>query len=427
MKRLLPSGLMLLATCCLLVAGVLPAHGRTLRVSPDGDDSDGITWATAFQTIAGGVEAATSGDQIWVESATYQEVLTLKSGVSIFGGFDGTEAAEDFDLRNPDGNLTLIDGSGLGQSVMTAHSVGQVVLDGIVLTGGESRDGAGVDCVGSSLTLRNCTIRNNHSQRSGGGIHSYSSSVKLVRCTVSDNVAEGIGGGICSYNDSLTLDTCILTYNRSFEFGGGLRITEGTAHVNNSIISDNYARREGGGIICAENGIVYITHCTLSRNYGVPEAVAWGVFCHAFFPNVGEPYPEAIVTNSIFADQSRPLGGNGTISVAYSDIVGVSVEGEGNINIDPQFVGGSPFDYHLRANSPCIDSGTKVDLSIDLDGNPRPVDVPDVGHAGEFAFDMGAYEWQLPRADLDGNGKVDSKDLMMFQGEWMTDAGATTE
>jgi hypothetical protein len=60
-----------------------------------------------------------------------------------------------------------------------------------------------------------------------------------------------------------------------------------------------------------------------------------------------------------------------TLNIAYSDIEGGQADIirdsavifnwlEGNIDEDPLFVGGDPFDYHLQSESPCIDAGTAL-------------------------------------------------------------------
>jgi hypothetical protein len=73
-----------------------------------------------------------------------------------------------------------------------------------------------------------------------------------------------------------------------------------------------------------------------------------------------------------------------TSTITYSDIQG-GWTGTGNIDADPQFIGGD--DYRLLVSSPCIDAGTALGAPMnDRDDNPRP--------AGG-AYDMGAYEYQV--------------------------------
>ena len=53
------------------------------------------------------------------------------------------------------------------------------------------------------------------------------------------------------------------------------------------------------------------------------------------------------------------------------------------LNTDPQFLAtgypGNTFDFHVQAGSPAVDHGSNLGILIDLDGNPRPVNLPDLG------------------------------------------------
>jgi len=62
-------------------------------------------------------------------------------------------------------------------------------------------------------------------------------------------------------------------------------------------------------------------------------------------------------------------------------------------------------DFHLRYDSPCIDSGTDLTgtISDDFDGTPRPLDGDFDGVA---EFDIGAYEY-LPNQDTDSDTMPD--------------------
>lgn len=96
-------------------------------------------------------------------------------------------------------------------------------------------------------------------------------------------------------------------------------------------------------------------------------------------------------------------------------------------------------DFRLRAGSPGLDEGAPVDLNIDYEGNPRPVDFPTLGANGiGHGYDIGAYERPLngyyedrflpfnnPNSDIDGDGKVDLIDLQILLEDWGRVSGAS--
>ena len=76
-----------LLAVALTVCGAAFADVWYVDDSNTGGPWDGLSWATAFQLIQDGVDAASSGDEVWVVGATYEESVTLVSGVSVYGGF----------------------------------------------------------------------------------------------------------------------------------------------------------------------------------------------------------------------------------------------------------------------------------------------------------------------------------------------------
>src|SRR6201996_5084221 len=79
------------------------ARAATWYVKPGGTGTGSGSWANAAAAtqLAAIIAGAASGDQVWVAAGTYfpQPVTSrinafvLKSGVSVYGGFNGTETA----------------------------------------------------------------------------------------------------------------------------------------------------------------------------------------------------------------------------------------------------------------------------------------------------------------------------------------------
>jgi len=63
-----------------------------------GPAHDGKTWATAFLTVPEAMDIAFAGDEVWVATAypeDYDLPVTIRSGVGVYGGFEGTEVTRD--------------------------------------------------------------------------------------------------------------------------------------------------------------------------------------------------------------------------------------------------------------------------------------------------------------------------------------------
>ena len=81
-------------------------------------------------------------------------------------------------------------------------------------------------------------------------------------------------------------------------------------------------------------------------------------------------------------------------------------------NRDPKFEVPENGEFHLQADSPCIDVGTNDAPELpekDKDGKPRIIDG---NEDGEAIVDMGAYEFgDICEGDFDGDKDVDGSDL----------------
>ena len=122
------------AAAMLLFSGT--AYSTIYYVSKSGSDGNpGTTWTLAKQTIQAGINAASSGSEVWVRSdpSAYAERITLKNTVGLYGGFAGSETVRS--QRNWATNETIIDGSN-GGSVVTIPPVMSCTIDGFTLRNG---------------------------------------------------------------------------------------------------------------------------------------------------------------------------------------------------------------------------------------------------------------------------------------------------
>src|SRR5438093_8822227 len=123
---------------------LLAAHAGqcgTLYVKTTGNDSQsGASWTLAKQTIPAAITAAVAGDQLWVASGTYTQLVTLKPGVAMYGGFNGTETS--LAQRNFGLNIAILDGRSQVPVVTISNASQDPRVDGFIITGGSGINAA---------------------------------------------------------------------------------------------------------------------------------------------------------------------------------------------------------------------------------------------------------------------------------------------
>ncbi|MCA9441567.1 MAG: hypothetical protein KC964_12230 [Candidatus Omnitrophica bacterium] len=574
---------------CILAAILLlnPTQGAILRVSDTGDGSDGLSWQTAFRKPSDAMASASNGDEIWIKEGTYNDRSVVTSSISLYGGFEGVENETDFGSRDPGSRPTIIDGSGLGDSVMVFTDISEATVDGLTITGGEALFGGGIRMSGTHLVVYDCVFEKNKAQTLGGALYVSSNSFLDISGTViKDNSAtsdaNNCGGGgiaigsnshaaiaklrfrgnyalcrggalyVASFvNSSAEVSDCLFAYNWSdgpghaihgevivysslfhengnptdpktetlsgageslisdstirYSYGGGIKNFKGgierchiienrgigissaftliahseiignhigvqmaTSVLTDSMIANNdgegisgggeisrctISGNGNGGIVVNEPSIIetclvsgnsafngggvsldpdgtLLKYCTIADN--TAEESGGGLFVRphstgveeippvvnscVIASNRGNPSNSANIGHSTFGPGpgSEP---SGPPNVSYS-FVGGGFEGDGNVNGTSPFVNAAKGDFQLLIDSPCIDSASTNGPGADLDGRIRPIDITGIGREGPGAFDMGAFEFDYSRADLNEDGKVDELDLMIFQQDW---------
>jgi hypothetical protein len=178
----------------------------------NGDDSahDGSTWALALKSItAGQAEAVRTGCEVWVAAGTYKpgtaatDTFQLRAGVSLYGGFAGTEATRG--ERDIFAHPTILSGD-LGGGVKATHVV--TGAEGALLDGFTIRDGNAAGSMGTpagmgggmlnnsvSPTIANCTFTANSATMGGAIANTAAAAPWVHNCTFTGNTA-GMGGAM---------------------------------------------------------------------------------------------------------------------------------------------------------------------------------------------------------------------------------------
>jgi parallel beta-helix repeat protein len=307
--------------------------GNTIRVPED------------YSTIQAGIDAASDGDTVLVADGTYTGMSNKNLD---FKGKAITVQSEN------GASSCIIDCEGSGQGFYFDSGEGaDSLLSGFTIKNGSAVYGGGIACwYSSSPTIADCIITGNMATTAGGGIACmHSSSPTISRCIVSGNTGGSWGGGIlCLDSSSPTITNCLITANEVLGAGNG-----------------------GGGIDCWQSSSPLIVNSTISGN--IVSQYGGGLFCH-------DTSTTTVKNSIIWGNTPNQIQGFPS-TVTYSDIQG-GYSGQGNIDVNPLFVGND--DYHLAANSPCIDTGTSNGApDTDIDGNSRPMGA---------GYDMGAYEFR---------------------------------
>ncbi|GHT02240.1 hypothetical protein AGMMS49525_05420 [Bacteroidia bacterium] len=368
---------------------------------------DGSSWNDAFADLATPLLAAQSNTaitQIWVAAGTYKpqykagngatdrdRAFVLVPDVKIYGGFAGNETninqrpspptlpTPQLPLRGLGGLSTLsgdLDNDSTLSSndayhvVIAAGAVGDALLDGFTITGGNANGSNTIIIVNSQSIV----------QPYGGGIFNQNSSPALTNVTVSGNNANSEGGGMCNISSSPVLTNVAIVGNSANINGGGMFNNDSSSPVlTNVTISGNSANINGGGMFNDLSSTPALTNCIVWGNTG----------SNVHNDNSTPTYAYSLIEGS---------GGSGSWNT-----VDFGTDNGNNIDGNPLFVAPEPAantpttvgDYRLRPDSPGINAGNNAANSTTTD----PVGIPRISNS---TIDMGAYETALPTPDAAG-------------------------
>jgi len=158
-----------------------------------------------YPTIQAAINAANIGDTVKVAAGTYNEDLTLKSGI-------------------------CLEGAGIDQTIISKSGASGITGDGV-----------------SYVIIKGLTVQNSGCAPGvcGGG---------------------GNGGGIqLSQSSNITMQSCRLTGNAAVD-GGGMSVSQSTVTMDHCLIDGNTASNVGAGVVKDAASTVAFTNVTVANN-----------------------------------------------------------------------------------------------------------------------------------------------------------------
>ncbi len=356
-----------------------------------------------YSTIQAAMNAASSGDTVQVAAGTYSPStngekfpITMKNGVRLIGA---------------GAKVCIIDAENTNRVIYFSRTTNPLTtVEGFTITNGKVSGSGGGILVSESFNPRitNNIISRNSASVYGGGIQIYgsfyvASSATITNNIITENYALFYGGGIETRGHSrrpfaaATIVNNVITKNSVLNYGGGISTFYGTSTITNNVITGNWVDRDdGGGIVCLPSSTSFITNNIVTGNRAGSRGTYGGIFGWGSFAS--------ITFSNVWGNTPKNYGG--------------CTLGIGSISSDPLFQNPNNDDYHLRASSPCIDSGDNNAPALpllDFDGNQR---ILDNDGDGNLVVNMGPFELS---SGIQATVDVEPETLnLKSMGNWVT-------
>ena len=407
--------------------------------------NDGTSWGDAYTSLQSALTNANSGDEIWVASGTYLPHSSNRSvyftisdaNLKLYGGFAGTETQVSDRVFGT--NETILSGDLQGNDVNVSDfasnysnatrntdnsyhiinilSTGNnLLLDGFTVSdahnnlSGTERGGAIIkEPTVSTLTIRNCIIKDNVGRNDNAGVlaefdmnnaNTGARGTLIVENSTFINNMSRWGSGVYSFvrgnsNVDITVVNCLFDTNLVDDlsptlkgFGGSaswFRALEANAGMNLDLINNTYVNNldfgTSGGLNNLNRSTVAIseevTNATISLNATVSNCIFW------YNRTSNESITRAI--SDLNLEPANTHIYNSIDELGFNDF---SITSTTNTSYDyPQFVDAVNQDYNLLPTSPGIGTGDNsqipTGITTDLNNNNR---------VQQTTVDMGAYE-----------------------------------
>ena len=336
-------------------------------------------------------------------------------GFSVVDGHTATNLQTFNTLEKQGGGVVIVDGAMISNCIISAcssdlHGGGVLgkglgyILDSTIEA--SSSGGFGGGCYANDrIFIKNSTFDSNRSPSYGGGICMVNSGV-IEKSVIVSNYANSGGGVYLKSGSPNYLLQSIIKNNTAHDSGGGIVCLQGTVVESSLIYNNNAVIAKGGGIYL--NGGV-VQNCTVVSNsskFLLESPTGSGIY---YYTDVGEVYNSIVYYNSDGYNISKHGSITSSIYCANSCVTPDPNPSRNNITNMPLFADMASDNYSILSNSPCIDAGTNITLTInkDVDGEYRPMD----GDAdGVSLLDIGSYEVANLQGDSDEDGMSDGNE-----------------
>ena len=370
--------------------------------------NNGVSWADAYTDLQ--TALLFGGGEIWVAAGSYAPTagtdrtksFVLKSGLALYGGFNGTETGQG--QRDPAVHPTIltgdigIPGDSGDNSYHVVYSSGAdvtAVLDGFTITGGCANAG---------------DENPSNPQNSGGGMYSVNSSPAVTGCIFSGNRAFASGGGMFNTQSSPTVTNSVFSGNTANSGGGMVNQSESSPTVTNCTFTGNSAGIDGGGMVNRSNSNPTVTNSTFSGNSA--STSGGGMYNYNSSPTV--------VNSILWGASGGEIVNSGTSvpSLSFCVVQGGYWGGTGILEGDPKLGpladNGGPTQTHaLLAHSSALGAGISAGApGADQRGITRPQGVK---------YDIGAYEADAGSVTV----TITPEEARIAGAQWSLDGGTT--
>jgi hypothetical protein len=328
-----------------------------------GDGSKEKPWETITYVLTNVEGSKTDQVIIHIKAGTY-DVENDEEFPIYLGDFISLKGENPFS--------TIIDASGDKNTVLYLKNIQHCSIENLTITGGNgnyhyyeeespyrsgdwctiessSYTGGGICCEKSSLSIKNCIIRDNFACRKNLSYTQKQKSKPKYFTSEAEPQAESVSN---SYYG------CHYYFEYYNGYGGGIYCDFSDLTISNSIIANNRALEDddsiGGGIYCVQTTL-NIQNSNIVHNYSKDSA---DIYCFSSYT-----IDNSILWNNISFNKNA----------LFSLILKENLNDQFNVTIDPIFVSGPWGDYYLSQkaagqdkDSPCLNAGSDLAANLGL-------------------------------------------------------------